>query len=102
MAANGIAPGKTSVGASVRGDSSGECVLLSCIRELDSAAGLDPHRLSICRSAQLVRAALFLNAAAGEVWPVPQFLHRGVWWNIRSHAGVRLAPRALLQESVVR
>src|SRR5437763_17004053 len=45
--------------------------------EFGAAAEVDRHGLSVCRPAQLVRAALFPDSSAGNVWPLAKRLWRG-------------------------
>src|SRR2546426_9789291 len=76
--------------------------LLVCgLIELAAAANVDRHGLPVCRPAQLVRAALFPDASAGEVRPLAEFLCRGLRRYFLSHAHLCFSSRALLHKSLV-
>ena len=76
--------------------------LLVCgLIELAAAANVDRHGLPVCRPAQLVRAALFPDASAGEVRPLAEFLCRGLRRYFLSHARLCFSSRALLHKSLV-
>src|SRR6266481_10003707 len=68
---------------------------------MDAAASVDRHRVSVCRAPQLVRVTLFLNATAGEVWPVSQFLCSRVRRHLLPDRRISRDARALLFESLV-
>src|ERR1041385_7578496 len=79
-------------------DSSRQCVVVGGFCELAPPASLDRHRLSLRRSAQLVRAALFPHAPAGEIRPLAQLFYRRVRGPRRADSGLRFAAGALLRE----
>src|SRR5437016_5851239 len=83
------------------GDLSWQCLLVCGLIELAAAANVDRHGLPVCRPAQLVRAALFPDASAGEVRPLAELLRRGVRRYILSHARLHFSSRSLLHESLV-
>ena len=86
---------------SIRGDLSWQRLLICGLVELAAAANVDRHGLPVCRPAQLVRAALFPDASAGEVWPLTEFLCGSVRGYFLSYSGLRFSPGALLHKSLV-
>src|SRR6184192_445242 len=83
------------------GDLSWQCLLVCGLIELAAAANVDRHGLPVCRPAQLVRAALFPDASAGEVWPLTEFLCCGVRGYFLSYARLRFSSCALLYKCLV-
>src|SRR5205823_662008 len=82
-------------------DLSWQRLLVGRLVELAAAANVDRHGLPVCRPAQLVRAALFPDASAGKVWPLTEFLCRGVRGYFLSHLRLCFSARSLLHKSLV-
>src|SRR5438270_6879214 len=85
----------------IRCDLGWQCLRVGGLVELAAAANVDRHGLPVCRPAQLVRAALFPDASAGEVWPLTEFLCCGVRGYFLSHARLRFSSCALLYKCLV-
>src|SRR2546421_593019 len=77
------------------------CLLVGRPVGVGGAANVDRHGFPVCRSAQLVRAALFPDASAGKVWPLTEFLCCGVRGYFLSYSGLCFSPCALLHKSLV-
>ena len=91
----------SSVREDIRCNHSWQRLLLGRFVELAAAANVDRHGLSVCRSAQLVRVALFPDASAGKVWSLAKLLCRGLRRYFLSHARLRFSSCALLYKSLV-
>src|SRR6266567_4979122 len=81
-------------------DLSWQRLLVCSLIELAAAANVDRHGLPVCRSAQLVRAALFPDASAGKVWPLTEFLCGSVRGHFLSYSVLCFSPCALLHKSL--
>src|SRR5438876_953204 len=84
----------------IRCDLNWECLLVGRLVELAAAANVDRHGLPVCRPAQLVRATLFSDASAGEVWPLAKLLCCGARGYFLSHLRLCFSARALLHKSL--
>src|ERR1043166_5986745 len=85
----------------IRCDPGWQCLLVGHLVELAATTNVDRHGLPVCRPAQLVRAALFSDAFAGEVRALAKFLRRGVRGYLLSHGRLYFIAGALLHKSLV-
>src|SRR5437667_1432738 len=85
----------------IRCDLGWQRLLVCGFVESAAAANVDRHGLPVCRTAQLVRAALFPDASAGKVWPLTEFLCRSVRGYFLSHLRLCFSARSLLHKSLV-
>src|SRR5207245_2745806 len=75
---------------------------VGCSGKLAAITVFHLDRLSFRRPAQLVRAALLVNAVARALRPLEELFRASFRGHLRSHARVCLAAGALLHKSLVR